>query len=255
MINLAIECSGLHGSVAITRDREVLLHLPLPENLSSAQTLSSTIAAALQRITKRPDLLSVTSGPGSFTGLRVGLATAKMLGMAWKIPIVPVDTLEVIAVQMGEQLPYWQSTTLIPVMNAFRGQVFTASWQSVSNDSVLRLSPTQVIDAQLWQRQPLLSQQPLFSESTPSQPVETGFPVEILGNRVVIAGPGLDRYPPLVTNEGSCSVIETVSNLTPQADRVAKLGLRLFGAGSFTTPIELTANYVRPSAAEEKLPK
>lgn len=257
MLQLAIECSGFHGSVAVFRDTEPLELVQLPSNQSSVQSLAIAISSSLRQYASRPDFISITSGPGSFTGLRVGLATAKMLGFAWNTPIVAVDTLEVLAWQMQNQLPYQDSTILIPVLDAFRQQVFTAAWRQVSTESIMRLSPTQVVAASQWQASPMRSQTPLsvlpFSDASSQQP---NWNSEF---RIAVAGPGLTRYLPsncaAMPISDSTPPMTILQEMTPSALFVASLGWKLFQEDRFVSANQLTANYVRPSAAEDKLPK
>ena len=103
--HLAIESSGLGGSVALFEydgnfHGQLHSQLILPNSMGSVRTLAPAIEQLLreaQLLVKQLGSLSVTNGPGSFTGLRVGLATAKMFAWTQRIPVVPVDTLEAIA--------------------------------------------------------------------------------------------------------------------------------------------------------------
>ena len=131
MTNLAIECSGTAGSVALFDGETPICYTPLDASFSSVCTLASEIERIIRGRTK-PSVISVTNGPGSFTGLRVGLTTAKMLGLAWDIPIVPVDTLQAIALRAHEAEPQSQAVdAVLAFMNAFRGQVFANAVQFV----------------------------------------------------------------------------------------------------------------------------
>lgn len=251
MHQIAIECSGIHGSVALTRDRELLELAGLTGQQSSVQSLAPALSKLLSRHSVRPDCISITSGPGSFTGLRVGLATAKMLGLAWNIPIVPVDTLEVLAHQMTYRVPHVQSTILIPVMNAYRQQVFTAAWRFVRPDPIMRLSPTQFAHSEAWRSEPLGCQN-LLQAADVNAPVVAQKGREETG-QLTIAGPGLEKYRPhsvLDPGQRACLLLEDIQ---PMADAVAELGLRYFGLNQYCCAENLSANYVRSSAAEEKL--
>ena len=129
MTNLAIECSGTAGSVALFDGDARIAYADLDPAIGSVRSLAGAIEAIV-RERETPKFLSVTNGPGSFTGLRVGLTTAKMLALAWGIPVVPVDTLQAVALRAhqvvcGEQKTHTcQSTLFVSVINAFRGQVF-----------------------------------------------------------------------------------------------------------------------------------
>ncbi|HWC91080.1 MAG TPA: tRNA (adenosine(37)-N6)-threonylcarbamoyltransferase complex dimerization subunit type 1 TsaB, partial [Pirellulales bacterium] len=99
---LALETSGLSGSVALLDAGRPLAELPLPVGQRSAQSLVPTIDALVRQLDWRLEqigLVAVTSGPGSFTSLRIGVSTAKCLAYAWGAEIQGVSTLEVIARQ------------------------------------------------------------------------------------------------------------------------------------------------------------
>ncbi len=238
MLCLAIECSGIHGSVALLSGSEFVSQLALPTNQSSVQTLAQTIAIAMQRVDTKPDFISVTSGPGSFTGLRVGMATAKMLGLAWRIPIVGVDTLEVLAHQMNCRIDDASSAIIVPVLNAFRRQVFTAAWRPESPETIMRLSPSQTVDADEWVQDPFGSQA-MDAAS------------DICNKTVLVGGPGLDAYRPALVGNVRQPTMVVLEGIHPTAASLAKIGGANWAAGNFSTAEELTANYIRSSAAEE----
>ena len=236
MTNLAIECSGTAGSVALFQCETPIAYAPLDASFSSVRTLASEI----ERITRgraKPSLISITNGPGSFTGLRVGLTTAKMLGLAWNIPIVPVDTLQAIALRANEAEP--QSQAAIPVfavINAFRGQVFVTAVQFIESGKPTVLVPSYAVDAELWRVDPLAA----------------------LGSRVnaerfLVSGPGLKNYP--LCGEFVAGVSYKIASpevWNPTAVEVARLGQLGLEAGRAQNAFTLEPNYIRASAAEEK---
>jgi tRNA threonylcarbamoyladenosine biosynthesis protein TsaB len=97
---LAIETTEKLGSVAISEDGNVLHYLELPTGQRSAQSLVPTIQAVLQQVgweIQSINTIAVATGPGSFTGLRVGLATARMLAYVIEAEIYGINTLQAIA--------------------------------------------------------------------------------------------------------------------------------------------------------------
>ncbi len=94
MITLGIDTSAAEGGVALCKDDETLTELMMESPLQHAEELVPLINEALDRCEMKIsdiDLVSVNSGPGSFTGLRIGLATAKGICQAAKIPLVGID--------------------------------------------------------------------------------------------------------------------------------------------------------------------
>ncbi len=100
-----------------------------------AQRILGMVEACLHAAgVRRGDLVAVavTRGPGAFTGLRVGLATAKAIGLALGIPVVGVSTLEALA---GSAMP-WPGH-VVPVLDAKKGQVYAGVWDGRTGGSVL----------------------------------------------------------------------------------------------------------------------
>ena len=103
---LALETTDLTGTVAALEGDKVLLQNELNPGQRSAQSLAPALARLWQAVGWKPteiELIAVALGPGSFTGLRVGVTTAKMLAYLARAQVLGVDTLETIAAQaMGE---------------------------------------------------------------------------------------------------------------------------------------------------------
>ncbi|MFO0943365.1 MAG: tRNA (adenosine(37)-N6)-threonylcarbamoyltransferase complex dimerization subunit type 1 TsaB [Pirellulales bacterium] len=321
MLQLAIECSGIHGSIAVCEGRPCTASIALPTNKNSVQTLAQAVKSALAG--SLPSFISVTSGPGSFTGLRVGLTTVKMLGLAWNLPIVAVDTLQVLAHQIAaQQFVNRQSDSgpiiVVPVINAFRRQVFASVWLAGANGTIVPLTNAQVLDADTWLSNPLAGYhvadsariqtvasvadpiaeadparvQSLISDPVPDLArVQTAItehepdltkplnklqqhqfvPDPIIAaqgapTHIAIGGPGLENYLPKLSH---CPIkinsvqinskpdqmvpVKILHGVNPDAMWVANVGFQKFDAGQCESAESLMANYVRASAAEEKL--
>ena len=105
---LALETSELTGSVAAAADGKVLAELQLDPQQRSAQSLAPAIRSLLEQVGWQPReirLLAVTVGPGSFTGLRVGVATAKVFAYAAGAEVLGIGTLEAIAAAAPDEVP------------------------------------------------------------------------------------------------------------------------------------------------------
>ena len=121
MLILGVDCSSKQGSVAIVRDDKPLYQCVYDSNMTHSQNLLSLIenAVTICGIKKSDiDLFAVTLGPGSFTGLRIGLALVKGMAMALNKPCVGVSSLKAMA-ECADL-----DGVVIPCFDARRGQVY-----------------------------------------------------------------------------------------------------------------------------------
>ncbi|MDP2052217.1 MAG: tRNA (adenosine(37)-N6)-threonylcarbamoyltransferase complex dimerization subunit type 1 TsaB [Acidobacteriota bacterium] len=121
MFILALDTSTRGGSVAVTRDAELLALVPGDAARSHSERLPGEIEAALDQAGLRRgdiDLLAVATGPGAFTGLRIGLAAMQGLAMTLDRPVIGISALDALAAEVeGANL-------VAPWMDAQRGEVF-----------------------------------------------------------------------------------------------------------------------------------
>lgn len=139
---LALESSSKAASVAVTDDRTLLIQYFQQTGLTHSRTLMKMAEDLLSNADIRLseiDVIAVASGPGSFTGIRIGVAAA--MGLAWgaDLPICGVSTLEAMAYNAWEP-----GAVICPVMDARRSQVYTASFLN-ENGRVERITPDRAV--------------------------------------------------------------------------------------------------------------
>ena len=124
---LALDSSGLVASVAVVEDGAVDDQVIAEYTVNYKKTHSQTLLPMLDEIVKMTELdlhtvdaIAVAGGPGSFTGLRIGSATAKGLGLALEKPLIHIPTLEGLAYNLCGI-----ADVVCPIMDARRGQVYT----------------------------------------------------------------------------------------------------------------------------------
>lgn len=134
---LGLDSSGLVASVAVVEDGVLLAEYTTDYKKTHSQTLLPMLDELRNMIELDMDTIdavAIASGPGSFTGLRIGSATAKGLGLALDKPIVEVPTLEGLAWNL------WGTDHLVcPLMDARRNQVYTAAYEFQAQDQDFRL--------------------------------------------------------------------------------------------------------------------
>ena len=126
---LALDSSGLVASVALVEDDNLIAEYTIQYKKTHSQTLLpmlDEIKKMVELDLSTVDAIAVAAGPGSFTGLRVGSATAKGLALALEKPIVPVPTVDGLAYQM-----YGTDALVCPIMDARRSQVYTGIYEFV----------------------------------------------------------------------------------------------------------------------------
>lgn len=120
---IAFDSSGLVASVAVLEDDVLVSEYTVNYKKTHSQTLLPMLAEITKMIEldmSTIDAIAIASGPGSFTGLRIGAATAKGFGLALNKPIIPVPTLEGLAYNV-----FGTNALVCPLMDARRNQVYT----------------------------------------------------------------------------------------------------------------------------------
>tara|TARA_R110002072_G_scaffold173600_3_gene328465 strand:- start:26923 stop:27660 length:738 start_codon:yes stop_codon:yes gene_type:complete len=227
---LAVDTSGMCGTIALKRDGELLEERELEQSRRRhAQTLISEVQELLRThrlASSRVGIVAVSHGPGSFTGLRVGIVFAKTFAYATGCSIVAVDTLQAVAeAATGDNFP--EITRLQVVSDAQREQLFVSDFHRTPGGFWQSTGPISIVDCEAWQNQA----------------------AELAGLKFSVSGPGLVK----VADELSESVIRLPEECwTPRAANVAAIAGRLAAKGKFADAFDLEPFYLRKSSAEEK---
>lgn len=131
---IALDSSGLVASVAVLEDQTLIGEY----NIQYKKTHSQTLLPMLDELKKMVELdldsvdaIALAKGPGSFTGLRIGSATAKGLGLAMKKPIIEIPTLDGLACNL-----YGTDKLICPIMDARRNQVYTGIYEFLRKEGM-----------------------------------------------------------------------------------------------------------------------
>lgn len=126
---LNIETSGTSCSTALSAEGMIINHFEDFTGRNHAARLSGFVKEALDRGAAaglRPDAVAVSMGPGSYTGLRIGLSEAKGLAYALDIPLIGIDTLKIMAVNVMFRPDADPDALFMPMVDARRMEVFAA---------------------------------------------------------------------------------------------------------------------------------
>ncbi|RIM55428.1 tRNA (adenosine(37)-N6)-threonylcarbamoyltransferase complex dimerization subunit type 1 TsaB, partial [Staphylococcus arlettae] len=127
MISLLLDSSNQPLSVAVMEDDDVLASRTNGEKVNHSIQLMPTVKMLLEEANLTPqqlDAIIVAKGPGSYTGLRIGVTTAKTLAYTLNIPLYGVSSLQALAATIDAQ-----EKTIVPICNARRGFVFAGIYQ------------------------------------------------------------------------------------------------------------------------------
>lgn len=242
MLTLGIETSGMSGTVALRAEGRTLQEVELSRSgRRHARTLVSELKSLCLAHSLQPrdvDVVSVSIGPGSFTGLRVGIVCARTFAYAIGCHIVGIDTLEAIASAVPiDMLPLGSPAeskpssspvqTLDAIVNAFRGELFVKSFVQSPSLNWEPLGETRIVTV---------------ADYLQTRPVDRP-----------ISGPGIE----VILADLSPAERETLPTLpeslwSPSASIIAQLGEEAAQQGRVDDLWSLQPNYLRRSAAEEQ---
>ena len=230
MLILAFETSAKAGSVALLEDKKLLGESYQNTGLTHSQTLLTMAQDLLKSCgcaVKDVTAVAVAAGPGSFTGVRIGVAAAK--GFAWgaELPCCGVSTLEAMALQMGIYQGY-----ICPVMDARRRQVYNALFHA-EKGTCTRIAEDRAISLEDLGKELKNLQEPVF----------------LVGDGSVLCyNTLLETVPALV--------LPPEHRMHQRAASVALAAVEQLARGEKTDAASLSPNYLRLSQAErERLEK
>lgn len=226
---LAIDSSGLTATVAIVEDDTTIAEFTINYKKTHSQTLLPMIDEMVKMVEadlNTIDAIAVAGGPGSFTGLRIGSATAKGLGLALGKPLIHIPTAEAMAYSI-----YGCEDIICPIMDARRNQVYTGIYQ-IDGDKL------QVLEAQM----------AVEIDELAKKLCTYGKPVIFLGDGVPVHKDRLEKE--LMTNH---DIAFAPAHMNQQrAAAVGMLGIQYYKEGKTETAMEHKPDYLRVSQAERE---
>ena len=227
---LAIDSSGLTATAAIVEDEQTVAEYTINYKKTHSQTLLPMIDEMVRMVEidlSTIDAIAVSGGPGSFTGLRIGSATAKGLGLALGKPLVHVPTVDAMAYSV-----YGCEDIICPIMDARRKQVYTGIYAFREHRLVTV------------KEQAALPMEELLAElNKREQPV-------------IFLGDGVPVFKDMIQEKCQVSYSFAPAHLNRQrAGAVAALGAVYYKEGKIQTPEEHQPEYLRVSQAEREREK
>lgn len=224
---LGIESAALTASVALVTDDVVTAEYTVNFKKTHSQTLLpmiDEITRMLELDLGSVDAIAVSGGPGSFTGLRIGSATAKGLGLALKKPLIHVPTLDAMAYNL-----YGTAALICPMMDARRQQVYTGLYRYEQEFTVVKESCAMDI-------------RELIGE------------LNDRGERVIFLGDGVPSYKTVIQQEMTVPFDFAPAQMNRQrAASVAALGAVYLAEGKTETAADHKPDYLKKAQAEREL--
>ena len=228
MLILALDSSTKTAAVGLNLDNEMLVQFTVDAGNTHSEILLPMVADSLSLsgfTTDEIDLFGCVTGPGSFTGVRIGVATIKGLAFGKNIPCVSVSSLE----SLAETL-YQEKGIICPVIDARREQVYNALFES-DGTRIRRLTADRAI--------------PICELD--EELAKTGRPVHLIGDAVHTAYERFEKTPRATVTKHTCG---------PDGNAVARVAFREYKNGHGTTDLALRPTYLRiPQAERERLEK
>lgn len=243
---LSLETATLGGSVFLGLGSVLLAARQGDSQVSQSSSLLSDIndclleaGASLQEV----DLFACASGPGSFTGLRIGIATLKALAASLKRPCVGIPTLQAIAYAAGP------SSATVALLPAGRGEVFAQMFSVSEDDTVIELdAATHLSPRRLVEKYAALTN---LRWAGSGAHLQRDFLNSYAQQQGIDFAQDASELNALPTAPGG-NIWQLAAKETNLAKHVAALALRAFQTGQIQSPYSLSAIYVRPSDAELK---
>ena len=224
---LAIDSSGPAASAAVLEDDVLLSECTVNYKKKHSTTLLPMIeyvTGLIELDLSTIDAVAVTEGPGSFTGLRIGSATAKGLALAWDVPVIPVPTLAALAYGVGET-----DAVLCPIMDARREQVYNALYRWEDGNM-----------------KALTEQRAIYMKDVIAE-------LNGLGGKVIFLGDGVPVYRAMIEESLQVPFSFAPAHLSKQrAGAVGALAMLLFEQGISQSADDHAPFYLRKSQAEQE---
>ncbi len=230
---LGIETSSIIGGVAVCKNRNIIITRDFGTDMQRGKELVPTIKFVFKEIgwtLSDIDLISVDVGPGSYTGLRIGVTCAKVLAYALKKPVIGVPIFDIIAENYTTN-----SMPICPVIDARRNHVYACIYHPAlaSHEQTGKLIR--------WKKQ---------SEFLVIKPAEL---LSLLPRPVIIFGDGVTNYKNIFQQKNI--FIDKEEMAMPKPEYVALLGEMMYSSGQRCKMEELAPLYLRRAEAMEKLEK
>jgi tRNA threonylcarbamoyladenosine biosynthesis protein TsaB len=222
---LGMDTSTSCGSVGLIEDEEVISEYLLNIPVTHSERLLGAIEFVLKEARCSVEQIegwAIALGPGSFTGLRIGVSTVKGLAFATGKPVAGISTLDALAAEIAPT-----SYLICPILDARKKEIYTAFYRYIEGGALRRQSEYQAVSPEDLVRK--------------------------IGEQTIFVGDGVRTYGDFLLNRlGSFTILPPAPFHVSHGSMVAKLGMELLRKGEHLNLSAFSPFYVRPSEAEMK---
>lgn len=234
MLILSIDTATPVASVALVDEKGLRYEAIANTGYKHSRTLLDMIDVAFRQTDyalSDVDAIGVTIGPGSFTGLRIGLASAKGLALAVDKPVIGIPTLDAMAFHIA-----WVPTLICPILNARKGEVYGAFYQG-GQGTLKRISDYMALSPQALAKMACTNMDEFGSEA------------------ITLVGDGVNEYGSQLSALLGEALVYPEEPWLARASATGHLALRRFTQGDIDDVFSLVPIYIRKSEAEVRLEK
>lgn len=217
-IIINIETSAKTCSVALSKEGIIEFQLEDTEGMNHATKLAPFVERCMEELKRKEeklDAVAVSLGPGSYTGLRIGLSLAKGLAFSLDVPLIGISTLQILAVKTMFRSMEWQGDEIIvPMVDARRMEVFTAAYNFALED--------------------IVKEQPMILDSDSYKELHSY-------RKVIFIGDGSDKFKDVYTGGNAV----WLGDVMPKAKDMLALSEKFYREKRFIDVAYATPNYLK----------
>lgn len=232
MLILSIDTATPVAGVALVDDKTIYYEVLVNTGYKHSRTLLEMIDVSFRHTGYHlgdVDAIAVTTGPGSFTGLRIGMATAKGLALALSKPLIGIPTLDAIAHNVS-----WTPALICPILNARKGEVYASFYQGGGSPvrrltDYLALSPDNLVK------------------------MARQFMDQLGCHTVTLLGDGVSEYQAKLLASLGGALVSPPQYWLPRVSTVGNLAAERWLTGQVDDVFDLSPTYIRQSEAEVRM--
>lgn len=256
---LAIETTGKYGSASVINETGEVFSAVSTEEMNHLKGMMILIDEAIREAgIDKSELTHIAAsvGPGSFTGIRIGVVTARVMAQMLGLPCISVSSLEAMAERVLDAAVSAGSLYVVPVINARRHQTYAGVWEAEFTSDYEQKTLCAVMEEKQYMIEELLAA--LSSKIAELEAEASGRAQslkDMLGNAVFFTGDGIDAYKEIIESSLPDGLYTFAGEELryQHAESVARIALRKAKADKVLSYNELMPEYMRLAEAEQRL--